>query len=48
MSSWVKSVLYCPYWAEYPKGNQEYFLYLIGPGAEPGAAEVIDKNRKEF
>jgi len=31
-----------------PKGNQEYFLYLIGPGAEPGAAEVIDRNRKEF
>jgi 23S rRNA (cytidine1920-2'-O)/16S rRNA (cytidine1409-2'-O)-methyltransferase len=31
-----------------PKGNQEYFLYLIGPRAEPGAAEVVDKDPKEF
>ncbi|MGA9821110.1 MAG: SAM-dependent methyltransferase, partial [Desulfobaccales bacterium] len=31
-----------------PKGNQEYFLYLIGPGAEPGAAAGVDKDLKEF
>ena len=31
-----------------PKGNQEYFLYLIGPGGLPGAAALIDKNPQEF
>jgi 23S rRNA (cytidine1920-2'-O)/16S rRNA (cytidine1409-2'-O)-methyltransferase len=27
-----------------PKGNQEYFLYLIAPGAEPHPAGLIDKD----
>ncbi len=27
-----------------PKGNQEYFLYLIAPGAWPAAAPHIDKD----
>lgn len=31
-----------------PKGNQEYFLYLIGPGEPPGATEHIDKDPAEF
>jgi 23S rRNA (cytidine1920-2'-O)/16S rRNA (cytidine1409-2'-O)-methyltransferase len=26
-----------------PKGNQEYFLYLTGPGAKPAPADFIDK-----
>jgi 23S rRNA (cytidine1920-2'-O)/16S rRNA (cytidine1409-2'-O)-methyltransferase len=31
-----------------PKGNQEYFLYLNAPGAQPQAGEVIDKGADEF
>jgi 23S rRNA (cytidine1920-2'-O)/16S rRNA (cytidine1409-2'-O)-methyltransferase len=31
-----------------PKGNQEYFLYLIGPGGQPGGAALIDKYPQEF
>ena len=31
-----------------PKGNQEYFLYLITPGAKPEPAGVIDKDPEEF
>jgi 23S rRNA (cytidine1920-2'-O)/16S rRNA (cytidine1409-2'-O)-methyltransferase len=31
-----------------PKGNQEYFLYLIGPGGKPSPAELIDKAPNEF
>ncbi len=31
-----------------PKGNQEYFLYLIAPGAGSGSAAHIDKTPDEF
>ena len=31
-----------------PKGNQEYFLYLIAPGAKPESAPHIDKSQDEF
>ena len=31
-----------------PKGNQEYFLYLIAPGAKPEPAAHIDKGQGEF
>lgn len=31
-----------------PKGNQEYFLYLIGPGGKPGSAELVDKAPDEI
>ena len=31
-----------------PKGNQEYFLYLVDHGKQPGIAELIDKHPDEF
>ena len=31
-----------------PKGNQEYFLQLIAPGAKPEPAPHIDKGQDEF
>lgn len=31
-----------------PKGNQEYFLYLIAPSKQPKPAELIDKNPNGF
>ncbi len=31
-----------------PKGNQEYFLYLVDHGKPSGTSELIDKNPDEF